>query len=272
MTEPTTEPTTVPPGRPLALVTGASSGIGFELARQFAQHGYDLVVNAENDEIEQAAQQLREHGGEVRAVQADLRTYDGVEQLYRSVASAGRPVDALALNAGVGKGGPFVQTELDAELDLIALNVSSTVHLAKRVLVDMVARDQGKVLVTSSIASTMPGSYQAVYNASKSFVQSFALALQEELKDTGVTITLLMPGPTETNFFRRAGMLDTPVGGSPSMQDDPALVARQGFEALMSGQHKVVGGGITTKAQAALTAVLPDRVKAVAHRFMAQPK
>jgi short-subunit dehydrogenase len=146
----------------------------------------------------------------------------------------------------------------------------STVHLAKLVLIDMVARDSGRLLITSSIASTMPGSFQAVYNASKSFVQSFAEALQNELKDTGVTITSLMPGPTRTNFFHRARMDDTPIGQGP--QDDPAQVARQGFEALMAGKPKLIAGSLLTKAQTAATAFLPDAAKAQVHRLMARPK
>ena len=273
MTDPTSTPAPATAGpRPLALVTGASSGIGFELARQFVQHGFDVVVNAETDALRSAAAELRALGADVQEVQADLRTYDGVEQVYTAVAATGRPLAAAALNAGVGKGGRFVETELDDELALIALNVTSTVHLAKRVLVDMVARGDGKVLITSSIASTMPGTFQAVYNASKSFVQSFGEALYEELRGTGVTVTELMPGPTQTNFFVRAGMLDTPVGGSPSAQDDPALVAQQGFEALMAGRRKALGGSLSSRAQGLISGVLPDGVKAVAHRFMAQPK
>jgi uncharacterized protein len=157
--------------KPLAVVTGASSGIGFELARQFASNGFDLIVAAEDDAIAAAAQELRGAGSAVEDVQVDLATEDGVEQLYRRIRASGRPVDALALNAGIGAGGAFAtDTDLRDELRLIDLNVRSTVHLAKRVVRDMVARDEGRVLFTSSIASTMPGSFQAVYNASKSFV------------------------------------------------------------------------------------------------------
>jgi len=257
--------------RPLAVVTGASSGIGLELAKQFASNGYDLLVNAEDAGLAAAAEQLRSGGVSVTPVQADLATYDGVEQLYAAITATGRPVAAAALNAGVGQGGAFVDTDLADEIRLIDLNVTSTVHLAKRLLKDMVARDDGKVLVTSSIASTMPGSFQAVYNASKSFLQSFTEALQNELKDTQVTLTALMPGPTATNFFSRAGMDDTPVGQSSS-KDDPAQVAQQGFQALLSGNDKVVGGSLSTKAQAAANAVLPDKVKAAAHRAMAEPE
>jgi len=255
--------------RPLAVVTGASSGIGFELAKQFAQHDYDLLVNAEDSGLAAAAELLRAGGVSVTPVQADLATYEGVEQLYAAITATGRPVAAAALNAGIGKGGPFVETELAEEIRLIDLNVTSTVHLAKRLLKDMVARNDGKVLVTSSIASTMPGSFQAVYNASKSFLQSFTEALQNELKETDVTLTALMPGPTETNFFHRAGMDDTPVG--QSSKDDPAQVAQQGFQALMAGDGKVVAGSLMTKAQGAMNAVLPDSVKAAAHRLMAKP-
>lgn len=254
---------------PFAVVTGASSGIGLELARQFADHGYDLLISAEDDRIEAAAAQLRQAGANVQAAQADLRTFDGVEQLYATIAATGRPIDAVALNAGVGQGGAFAETDLIDELEIIAINVTSTVHLAKRLLPGLVARQHGKILVTSSIASTMPGPFQAVYNASKSFLQSFAEALQNELNDTGVTVTSLMPGPTDTDFFRRADMLDTKVGAGK--KDDPALVARQGFDALMAGRHKIVAGSLKTKMQGVANRVLPDRVKASAHRQMAQP-
>lgn len=253
-----------------AVVTGASSGIGLELARQFADHGFDVLINAEDGSLDAAATQLRRAGAKVQTAQADLRTFDGVEQLYATISAAGRPVDAVALNAGVGQGGAFVDTDLIDELEIIAVNVTSTVHLAKRMLSDMVARRQGRVLITSSIASTMPGSFQAVYNASKSFLQSFAEALQKELKDTGVTVTSLMPGPTDTSFFHRADMDDTKVG--QSQKDDPVVVARQGFEALMAGKPRVVAGSVKTRLQEAANKVLPDRVKAAAHRQMAQPR
>ena len=255
----------------LALVTGASSGIGLELARQFATHDFDVVVTAEDAELAAAAAELRLAGAVVHEVRADLRSDDGVRQLWAEVTGLGRPLDAAALNAGIGRGGPFLETDLQDEFDVIDLNVRSTVHLAKLVLRDMATRDAGRVLVTSSIASTMPGSFQAVYNASKSFLQSFTEALQNELKDTGITLTSLMPGPTETEFFSRAKMMDTPVGQT-SMKDDAAQVAEQGFEALMKGERKVVAGSLLTKVQGVVNAVLPDQVKAAAHRLMAQPK
>jgi uncharacterized protein len=256
--------------RSLALVTGASSGIGRELATQFAEHDFDLIVAAEDDAIHAVAGELETLGVSVQAVQIDLAAADGVDTLYRRVTAGGRPLDAVALNAGIGAGGAFAtDTTLDDELRLIDLNVRSTVHLAKHVVRDMVDRDRGRILFTSSIASTMPGSYQAVYNASKSFVQSFALALRDELRDTEVTVTALMPGPTDTEFFERADMLDTKVGAGK--KDDPADVARDGFEALMSGDERVVSASLSTKLQGRGSRLLPDSAKAAMHRKMAEP-
>jgi short-subunit dehydrogenase len=254
--------------RQLAVVTGASSGIGLELARLFAADGFDLVIAAEDDELQNAADALRIGGGRtVEAVQVDLATPEGVEELVARVA---RPPQALALNAGIGAGGAFIgDTALADELKLIDLNVRSTVHLAKLLLPRMVERREGRVLVTSSVASTMPGPFQAVYNASKSFVQSFALALRNELKDTGVTVTSLMPGPTETEFFARADMLDTKVGTGD--KDDAADVARDGYEAMMAGKERVVSHSLSTKAQGRGSRFLPDSAKAEMHRRQAEP-
>jgi short-subunit dehydrogenase len=262
---------TAPTGNDFAVVTGASSGIGYELARKFAENGWDLLIAAEDEGIDQAAIDLRRDGkNQVHAVRVDLATYDGVEELYRAIRETGRPVDAVAINAGRGMGGDFTrQTSLEEELNVIDVNVTSTVHLAKRVLPDMVERDAGRVLFTSSVASMMPGTYQAVYNASKSFVQSFAEALREELKDTGVSVTSLMPGPTDTNFFHRAEMDDTRVGAGS--KDDPAMVAEQGFEALMKGKEKVVAGSAKTKVQGAASKIMPDAAKAKMHSRMAEP-
>jgi short-subunit dehydrogenase len=256
--------------RQLAVVTGASSGIGFELAKVFAENEFDLIVAAEDEELVTATRDLSQIGAGVDSVRVDLSRPEGVEELYAKITADGRPIDALALNAGIGAGGDFArETSLAKELRLIDLNVRSTVHLCKLVVADMVERDAGRILFTSSVASTMPGSYQAIYNASKSFVQSFAEAIRNELKETGVTITALMPGPTETEFFERAEMEDTKVGAGE--KDDPAEVARQGFDALMDGKEKVVGGSMKNKLQTAVAGVIPDKVKAEMHRNMAEP-
>jgi len=258
-------------GRPLAVVTGASSGIGLELAKQFAEHDFDVVVAAEDSGIEVAADVLRSFGSQVTPVQADLSTYEGCEQLVSRVEATGRPVEALALNAGVGSGGPFHETDLRKELEVIAVNVTSTVHLAKRFIPSMVERGSGKVLVTSSIASTQPGPYEAVYAATKAFDQSFAEAIRSELEDSGVTVTSLMPGVTRTNFFSRADMDDTRAGSDAAMQDDPARVAEQGFEALMKGEEKVVAGNPMNKVMSAAGRLTPDSVKAATHKLLSKP-
>ncbi|HEX8629208.1 MAG TPA: SDR family NAD(P)-dependent oxidoreductase [Catenuloplanes sp.] len=258
--------------RSLAVVTGASSGIGHELAKQFAGNGFDVVIAAEDAGITTAAADLEALGATVHPVRVDLAGYDGVEQLYAAVTALGRPVDAVAINAGVGVGGDFArETDLRAELNLINLNVTSAVHLAKRLLPDMVSRGAGRVLFTSSIAATMPGPFEAVYAASKAFLLSFSEAIRNELKDTGVTVTALLPGPTETHFFHRAGMDDTRVGASTS-KDDAAAVAAQGFKAMMSGDDSVVAASMSLKAQAVANKVLPEKVKAAAHRRLAEPR
>jgi short-subunit dehydrogenase len=255
---------------PLAVVTGASSGIGLELAKQFAQHDYDLLINAERaDHLDAAADELRGLGAGVMAVPADLRSHEGVETLYRAILATGRPVNAIALNAGVGVGGPFIENDLKDELDLIALNVTSVVHLAKRVVQDMVRHNEGKVLFTASIAAEMPGPFEAVYAASKAFVLSFAEAIRNELKDTNITVTALQPGATDTNFFHRAGMDDTKVG--TDRKSDPAEVARQGFEALMKGKDHVVAAMAKEKVQVAIGQVIPETVKAQQHRKISEP-
>lgn len=256
--------------RSLAVVTGASNGIGYELALQFAQNGFDLLVTATGSSINEAAVTLEELGAKVETVQADLATYDGVETLYNKIKATNRPVEAIAINAGVGVGGEFArETDLQSELNLINLNVVSSVHLAKRVVNDMVERGNGRILFTSSIAAIMPGPFEAVYAASKAFIHSFSEALRNELKDTGVTVTALMPGPTDTNFFHRAGMDDTLVGAN--QKDDPAVVAKQGFEALMKGKDHIIAGSLLTKIQGAVSQVLPDTVNAEQHRKLSEP-
>jgi short-subunit dehydrogenase len=245
--------------RKLAVVTGASSGIGYELARQCAEHGFDLIVCAEDSGIDSAATTLASPG-QVIAVQADLRRREGIEMLANTIAETGRPVDALLLNAGVGVGGAFIDTSLEAELDMIALNCNHTVHLAKLLVPAMVRRGEGRVLITGSVVSTAPSPFQAVYGATKAFVMSFGEALRTELADTGVTVTVLQPGATETQFFERADMLDTEVG--QSKKDDPALVARRGFEAMMDGKDSILGGGFKSRMMGLANEILPETTKA----------
>ncbi|BAY32821.1 short-chain dehydrogenase/reductase SDR [Nostoc carneum NIES-2107] len=256
--------------RPFAVVTGASNGIGYELAKQFAQNGFDLLVTATGASINEAAKAFESLGAKVKAVECDLATYDGVETLYNQIKETNRAVDAIAINAGVGVGGDFArETELEDELNLINLNVVSTVHLAKRVVKDMVEHRKGRILFTSSIAAIMPGPFEAVYAASKAFIQSFAEGIRNELKNTGVSVTALMPGPTDTNFFHRAEMDDTKVGAGE--KDNPAVVAKQGFEALMSGKDHIIAGSLKTKLQGAVSQVLPDTVNAEQHRQLSEP-
>jgi uncharacterized protein len=257
--------------RQLALVTGASSGIGLELARQFADHGFDLIITAEDDELAAAEAGLAGGEAQVRAVKADLSTYEGVEGLWSAVAAAGRPLDAAALNAGIGVNGDFTRDiPLDDDLRLIAVNVTAVVHLAKRILPAMVERGGGRVLITSSVAATMPGPYYATYAASKAFLQSFAQAVRFELKDTGVTVTALQPGPTDTDFFERAGMEDTKV--AEAKKDDPAEVAKDGFEALMAGKDHVIAGSAKNKAQVAAGKLLPEQARARVHAAQTKPQ
>jgi short-subunit dehydrogenase len=254
--------------RPLALVTGASSGIGFELSTLLANDGYDLIVAADDDAIYGAADKLGTETSTVQAVQVDLRQPAEVERLHRS--TAGRVPDVLVLNAGAVRAGSFVDGDLETDLSIIDLNVRSTVHLAKLVLRDMTARGSGKVLFTSSIVAAMPGSLQSIYNASKSFIQSLAEALQDELRNSDVTVTALMPGPTDTNLFARNHMQDT-VLGRWIPKDDPAQVAKQGYEAMMSGRRRVVAASVTSKAFGLVNTMLPDMVKAKINRFIASP-
>jgi short-subunit dehydrogenase len=255
--------------RKFAVVTGASSGIGFELARQCVEHDFDVLICAEDAGIERAAAQLRAAGGLVIPFQADLATFDGVEQLSEAILGHHRPVDALLLNAGVGVGGEFIGTDLAAELRMIALNCNHTVHLAKRVVPAMVSRGQGRVLITGSVVSTSPNPYQAIYGATKAFVMSFGEALRYELKDTGVTVTVLQPGATDTNFFDRADLRDTKIGQGD--KDDPALVAKNGFEAMMDGKDSVLAGSFKSKAEGMMNEVMPETVKAAQAGKRTQP-
>ncbi|MEU3778256.1 SDR family NAD(P)-dependent oxidoreductase [Streptomyces sp. NPDC032472] len=255
--------------RPLAVVTGASTGIGYEIARELADGGHDLVIAAEGPDIHLAARRLTHHAQEVRAVRADLATYDGAETLVHEVRLRQRPVAVLVLNAGVGRAGGFLETDLADTARVIDLNIASTVHLARRLLPDMAARGAGRLLLTSSVAAELPGPYHAVHNASEAFLYSFGLALHEELAPYGVSVTVLLPGATDTAFFARAGLLGTRLGRT--RKDDPALVARQACRALASGRARVVAGSPATRAEELVVHALPPRTKAALHRHEARP-
>ena len=252
--------------RKLAVVTGASTGIGYELARQCAKNGFDLIVVANEPDIETAAGKLREAGVSVEAVNADLSTTDGVDKLVAKIGS--RPVDALLANAGRGLGRAFLDQDWHDVRYVIDTNVTGTVYLLQKIGREMKNRGQGRILITGSIAGFMPGTYQAVYNATKAFLDSFSFALRAELKDTGVTVTCLMPGATETEFFERADMLDTKVG--TQKKDDPADVAATGFKAMMACQGDVVSGW-HNKLQSAIATIMPSGFVAEQHRKMAAP-
>jgi short-subunit dehydrogenase len=253
--------------RQFAIVTGASTGIGLELARRCATEGFDLLIAADESEIEQAASDLRtEQGGHVEAVQADLSTLEGVDELYR--ATRGRPVDILMANAGRGLGRAFLDQDLAQVRKVIDTNITGTVGLIHKIGAEMRRRKAGRILITGSIAGFTPGTFQAVYNGTKAFLDSFSFALREELRDSGVSVTCLMPGATETEFFRRADMMDTKVGTED--KDDPVDVARAGFEAMMRGDGDIVTG-LKNKIQSAVAEVTPAEMLAKQHRKMAEP-
>jgi len=255
-----------PTGKPLAVITGASSGIGYELAAICAQEGFDLIIAADDPGIEEAATTFRGFGATVDTVYTDLASLSGVDKLLGAV--NGRPVDALLANAGHGLGGGFLDQDFDDVRHVVDTNVTGTIYLVQHVGREMRARGRGRILLTGSIAGFMPGTYQAVYNGTKAFIDSFSFALRAELKDTGVTVTCLMPGATETEFFERAGMTDTKVG--QQKKDDPADVARVGFEAMQRGDGDVVSGW-KNKLQTAVASVTPAGMLAEQHRKMAEP-
>jgi len=252
--------------RPLALVTGASSGIGFELAKICAQNGFNLVIAADEPEIETAAQRLRAEGASVRAVQADLATTQGVDALLE--ATEGRPVSALLANAGRGLGRAFLDQNWDDVRRVIDTNVTGTLYLIQKVGREMRSLGQGRILITGSIAGFMPGTFQAAYNGTKALLDSFSFALRHELRGSGVTVTCLMPGATETDFFERADMLDTKVG--TQKKQPPDEVAKLGFEAMMKGEGDVVSGW-QNKMQVAMSHFMTSDALAERHRAMAEP-
>jgi short-subunit dehydrogenase len=254
-----------------AVVTGASSGIGFSLAKELASRGYDLVICSAGDRLMEAAEIIRSSGANVNPVTADLSTREGVDQLWKSVAELGRPVDVACINAGVGVGGQFWETDLEEELKMVDLNCTGTVQLAKHVVRHMRQMNAGKILFTSSIAGEMVAPREAVYAATKAFVLSFAHSLRYELRETGITVTALQPGPTDTDFFHRAGMDDTKVGTEGKKQSHPNDVAKDGLDALFAGKDHVYSHSASTKLEGAVANLVPGSVKASMHAKMAKP-
>lgn len=252
-------------GRPLAVVTGASSGIGRELALECARHGYDLLIAADRP-LDDTVAACQAEGAQVQAIEADLATPGGVDALHAALPA--RPVDALLANAGHGLGHAFLDQDFNAVRHVIDTNITGTLDLIQRVGRSMRDRNAGKILITGSIAGLMPGTFQAVYNGTKAFIDSFAYALRNELKDTNVSVTVLMPGPTDTEFFERAELTDTKVG--TQRKQPPEEVARTGYEAMEDGESAVVAGW-KNKLQAVLANVTPAEVLAEQHRRMAEP-
>jgi short-subunit dehydrogenase len=257
----------MPSERSYVIVTGASTGIGLELARIAAENGYDLLIAADEPRIAEAADELRTMGVEVTAVEADLATIAGVDQLLQAAAPLGPPA-ILCANAGRGLGHAFLDQPVEDWRRVVDTNITGTLYLIQQVARRMVAADEGRILITGSIAGFMPGAFQAVYNGTKAFIDSFSFALRNELQDTSVTVTCLMPGPTDTEFFRRAGMLDTKVGQDD--KDDPAMVAHVGWTAMLNGEGDVVSGW-KNRLQAAIANITPAPLLAKQHRKMAEP-
>jgi len=254
------------PAKQFAVVTGASTGIGLELAKCCAKDGFDLLIAANEPAIETAGAELRKLGVSVQTVEADLATTEGVDKLC--VAVGDRPIDALLANAGVGLGKAFLDQEFRRIRNVVDTNITGTLYLIHRAANEMLQRKSGRILITGSIAGFTPGSFQAVYNGSKAFLDSFSFALREELRDSGITVTCLMPGATETEFFRRADMMDTKVGTEE--KNDAADVAKAGFAAMMNGESDIVTG-FKNKVQSSIANVMPNEILAKQHRKMAEP-
>lgn len=232
---------------PLALVTGSSAGIGFNIAQQLAQRGYDIITVGASDRVHESSKHL--HGGQVYPVQVDLTADGGVEQLWAEVEKLGRPLDIAVLNAGKSLGGSFVDTDLDEELYMLNLNVTSQVKLAKKVVTAMAKQRSGRILITTSMSALTPTPFESIYGPTRAFMYSFAQGLREEMKDYGVSVTALLPGATATDFHHTAKMDNTKFGDN-SWKNDPALVARRGVEALLAGKDHVIGGDRKTRIDA----------------------
>lgn len=253
-----------------ALITGASSGIGYELAKLFAKDKYNLVIVGRNQEdLDQRASEFKENGIEVISIVKDLFNRESAFQIYEEVKSRGINIDVLVNDAAQGVYGLFKDTDIEDELKIIDLNIASVVILTKLYVKDMVARNSGKILNLASIASKTPGPWQSVYHGTKAFVLSFTEAITEELKDTEITITALLPGVTDTDFFNKADMQASKAIQDKDSMADPADVAKDGYEALMSGKNKIVSG-LKNKVQVGMSNLMPDSM--VAHNMAEQQK
>lgn len=260
---------TISSTRPLAMVTGGSSGIGLELAKQFAQNGYDVAISGSSDKVFDAAKTLADIGVEAYPHKGDASTYEGVESFWTFASGLGRPIEAAALNVGIAIGGAFVDNTLEDEFRVIAINVTGTVHMAKRVVQHMVPNGRGRILVVSSVSGTQPTPFETVYGPSKAFGFSFGESLREELRETGVTVTTLLPGATDSEFHANAGMASTKIGRSK--KNDKRIVAKQAFDALMNDEDHVVGGDEATKQRVIENRTTPEPVKAARHAEQTRP-
>ncbi|HEX6150051.1 SDR family NAD(P)-dependent oxidoreductase [Nocardioides sp.] len=246
--------------RPLALVTGASTGIGAAFARLLAAEGYDLLLAADEPAVHDVAKELDGTGRRAEACVVDLADPQAVHRLHDMAHGFGQSVDVAVLNAGIGVWGRFDEVDLDTQLRVVDLNVRSTVHLAVLLARDMAAAGRGRMLMVASIAGKAPGPGHAAYAASKAFVHSYAEAARHDLRGTGVSVTSLLPGPTATSFFRRNDMEEARVAQGP--QASAETVARQGYEAMMRGRDMVVGGRLFHRVQTMFSGFVPDRLGA----------
>lgn len=253
-----------------AVITGATSGIGYELAKLFAQDQYNLViVSSDQQELDAKAEELKGYGVDVITISKDLFNRQEAFSLYDEIKSKGIEIDVLVNDAGQGIYGKFQDTQIERELNIIDLNIAAVVILTKCFLQDMIAKNSGMILNLASIASKTPGPWQSVYHATKAFVLSFTEAIREELKDTEITITALMPGVTNTDFFNKADMQSSKAIQDPDAMASPADVAKDGFDALMAGKDKVISG-LKNKVQIGMSNLMPDSM--VAHQISEQQK
>jgi short-subunit dehydrogenase len=240
-----------------ALITGASSGIGRELANCFAQDKYNLVLVAlEPDLLDKAASEIRQqYGVEVTTITKDLFERDAPFEVYNEIKAKGTQIDVLVNDAGQGQYGTFDTTDINRELDIIQLNIGAYVVFAKLYLQEFKARNEGKILFVGSIAGELPGPLQAVYHGTKAFVNSFVESIQEENKDSNVTITNLLPGITKTDFFNKAHMTQAKnVADGQGME--AADVAKEGYKALMKGESRIIAG-VMNNVQVGFSKVMP---------------